>query len=54
MFVMEDMKWDDRVDSGWRAGDTPTTAVSITRIDDPHHAVPHVADRLRGHPRLDL
>ena len=34
MFVMEDMKWDDRVDPGWRAGETPTTAVSITRIDD--------------------
>ena len=28
MFVMEDMKWDDRVDPGWRAGETPTTAVS--------------------------
>ena len=34
MFVMEDMKWDDRVDPGWRAGETPTTAVSITKIDD--------------------
>ena len=53
MFVMEDMKWDDRVDPGWRASETPTTAVRITKIDDPHHAVPHVADRLRGHSRLD-
>ena len=34
MFVMEDMKWDDRVDPGWRASETPTTAVSITKIDD--------------------
>ena len=34
MFVMEDMKWDDRVDPGWRAGETPATAVSLTRIDD--------------------
>ena len=24
MFVMEDMKWDDRVDPGWRAAETPT------------------------------
>ena len=24
MFVMEDMKWDDRVDPGWRASETPT------------------------------
>ena len=24
MFVMEDMKWDDRVDPGWHAGETPT------------------------------
>ena len=28
------MKWDDRVDPGWRAGETPTTAVSITKVDD--------------------
>ena len=34
MFVMEDMKWDDRVDPGWRAGETPTTAVRVTKIDD--------------------
>ena len=24
MFVMQDMKWDDRVDPGWRAAETPT------------------------------
>ena len=34
MFVMEDMKWDDRVDPGWRASETPTTAVRVTKIDD--------------------
>ncbi len=34
MFVMEDMKWDDRVDPGWRAGETPTTAVRVSKIDD--------------------
>ena len=34
MFVMEDLRWDDRVDPGWRPNETPPTATSITKIDD--------------------
>ena len=34
MFVMEDLKWDDRVDPGWRPNETPPTATHITKIDD--------------------
>jgi peptide/nickel transport system substrate-binding protein len=34
MFVMEDLRWDDRVDAGWRPNETPPTATSITKIDD--------------------
>ena len=34
MFVMEDLKWDDRVDPGWRPNETPPTATRITKIDD--------------------
>ena len=26
MFVMEDLRWDDRVDPGWRPNETPPTA----------------------------
>ncbi len=34
MFVMEDLRWDDRVDPGWRPNETPPTATSVTKIDD--------------------
>ena len=34
MFVMEDLKWDDRVDPGRRPNETPPTATHITKIDD--------------------
>ena len=34
MFVMEDLRWDDRVDPGWRPNETPPTATRLTKIDD--------------------
>ena len=34
MFVMEDLRWDDRVDPGRRPNETPSTATSLTKIDD--------------------